>query len=270
MLTTLYELRNPHKIDGFDFTDSNTGEVREYFDNGLTNSQKLDQIESIIVRLKDYKKRPVVVDNANKDDVDGDLQAAYNEAKHDGSVEIDNSKAAEDEFLIWEPRNCLERIWNIFQNMMESYMFLIVGMAAFIHPSLNSMIFMLLTLLLFHSMTKHVKDRFKWNMLFLMIITVYLVVVISTKLIKQLKYFKEGATFEKEEYAKTIHTLLMMGFSFKYDTDIFDLSKRDTLQCPCELTQFSFINSYDIEFIVAITSLLLFFYSLRKHYQIKS
>jgi hypothetical protein len=158
-------------------------------------------------------------------------------------------------------------MWNIIQNMMESYMFLIVAIAAFIHPSLNAMLFMLLTALLFHSMSKNVTERFKWNMLYLVIIAVYLVVATITKLVKQAKHFKEGATFEKEDYAKTVHSLLLLGFSFKYDTDIFD--KRDSLQCPCELTEFSFIKSYDVEIIVFITTLLLFFYSLRKHYQIQ-
>lgn len=121
-----------------------------------------------------------MVNKASKDQKEEDVDTAKKDVMHD--EQIDNSKPADDEFLIWEPRNCCESMKNIFQNMMESYMFLIVGLAAYIHPSLNSMIFMLLTALLFHTMTKHVKERFKWNMFFLIIITVYLVVVIFTKL----------------------------------------------------------------------------------------
>lgn len=77
-------------------------------------------------------------------------------------------------------------------------------------------------------------------------------------------------SFDKEEYAKTVNTLLLLGFSFKYDTDIFDPNKRDALQCPCKLTDFSFTNSYEIEGAVLITTALLFWYSFHKYYQIKS
>jgi hypothetical protein len=90
---------------------------------------------------------------------------------------------AGEEFVIWEPRNFCESIWNILQNMMEAFMFMIVGIAAMLHPSLNGIIFMLLSVLLFHSMTKHVTERFKWNILFLIIITVYLVVILVYKFI---------------------------------------------------------------------------------------
>ena len=114
---------------------------------------------------------------------------------------------------------------------MESYLFLIVGIAAYMHPSMNSMIFMLLTTLLFHSMTKLVNERFKWNMLFLMVMTVYLVVVTITKLFLQASYFKDGKTFTFVEYEKCVNELLLMGFSFSYNLDIFDKSKRATLEC---------------------------------------
>lgn len=141
----------------------------------------------MIVRLKDYRKRqrPVEEDMSAKHDPEDDMENADNQAKKDDSEEIDNTAAAGDEFLIWEPRSFFESISNFVQNMMESYLFLIVGIAAYMHPSMNSMIFMLLTTLLFHSMTKQVNERFKWNMLFLMVMTVYLVVVTITKLFLQ-------------------------------------------------------------------------------------
>lgn len=63
-------------------------------------------------------------------------------------------------------------------------MFMIVGIAAYNHPSVNSMIYTLLSVTLFHSMTKFVTERFKWNMLILTIIFVYLVIVTIIKLVK--------------------------------------------------------------------------------------
>ena len=56
ILTTLYDLRNPEVINNFDFTDPHTGEVREYFDNGLNKEEKLQQVEALIERLKVYVK----------------------------------------------------------------------------------------------------------------------------------------------------------------------------------------------------------------------
>lgn len=150
--------------------------------------------------------------------------------------------------------------------MMEAFLWLITACVAYEHPSMNSMIFMLLTALVFHSMTKHVKDRFKWNILFIIIIMAYLVIVSIAKIVMQSKNFKEGKTFDKDQYAKIVNDLLLLGFSFKYDIDIFDVDKRDALECPCELTEFSFIKSYDLEITVLVTSLLLLWYSIHKHY----
>ena len=193
-----------------------------------------------------------------------DMEADMADEKPAAEEEIDNTVAAGDEFLIWEPRGCCEYIWSVLQNMMEAFLWLITACVAYEHPSMNSAIFMLLTTLLFHSMTKHVKDRFKWNILFIIIINVYLVVVIIAKLVMQSKNFAEGKTFEKEEYANIVNDLLLLGFSFQYNTDIFD--NRDTLQCPCELKEFSFIHSYDIEITVLVASLLLLWYSIHKYF----
>lgn len=94
----------------------------------------------------------------------------------------------------------------------------------------------------------------------------YLVIVSIAKIVMQSKNFKEGKTFDKDQYAKIVNDLLLLGFSFKYDIDIFDVDKRDALECPCELTEFSFIKSYDLEITVLVTSLLLLWYSIHKHY----
>lgn len=62
-------------------------------------------------------------------------------------------------------------------------MFMIIGIASYNHPSVNAICFLLLSFLLFHSMTKDIKDRYKWNMLFLTIILGYGIVFTIFKVI---------------------------------------------------------------------------------------
>lgn len=41
LLTTLYEARNPYEPNKFDFTDTATGYVKEYFGDGMSKEAKL-------------------------------------------------------------------------------------------------------------------------------------------------------------------------------------------------------------------------------------
>jgi hypothetical protein len=63
--TTLNEFRNPAVIDKFDFTDEFTGQVKEFFDNGMTKENKLSQINDIILRLKEHIEREKEYEDAD-------------------------------------------------------------------------------------------------------------------------------------------------------------------------------------------------------------
>lgn len=60
-----------------------------------------------------------------------DTEADLDEEKPAAEEAIDNTVAAGDEFLIWEPRNCCESIWGVLQNMMEAFLWLITACAAY-------------------------------------------------------------------------------------------------------------------------------------------
>lgn len=100
-------------------------------------------------------------------------------------------------------------------------MFLIIGLVAYGHPSVNAIVYLILTFLLFHSMTKDIKDRYKWNMLFLTIILVYMIVATTFKFFFAKKKFEEGRTFTKKEYKEVVNDLLKMGFAFDWDRTAF-------------------------------------------------
>lgn len=79
-------------------------------------------------------------------------------------------------------------------------MLVVIGVISYAHPSLNAVIFVLLSLLLFHSMTMHLKHRFLWNMIYLIIIFLYGVIVTIYKKSTEKKLFQEGLKFSKEDY----------------------------------------------------------------------
>ena len=79
-------------------------------------------------------------------------------------------------------------------------MFIVIGCMAYIHPSVNAIIYMLLSVLLFHSMTKDLKTRYLWNLLFLTIIFVYMIVSTIFKFMFGGKKFKEGREYSVKEY----------------------------------------------------------------------
>ena len=85
---------------------------------------------------------------------------------------------------------------------MEVYMLVVIGQIAYAHPSVNALIFVLLSLLLFHSMTMSIKVRYIWNIIYLCIIFLYGVIVTIYKKSVQKKMFKAGLKFSKEDYIR--------------------------------------------------------------------
>ena len=101
-------------------------------------------------------------------------------------------------------------------------MFFIVGIVGYSHPSVSAIIYLLASALLFLSMTKDIKERYLWNMIYLTVIFVYMTIASIYKLVKQKSMFEEGKSYSKEHYPTIVDSLLKMGFSFAYETDIFD------------------------------------------------
>jgi hypothetical protein len=156
---------------------------------------------------------------------------------------------------------------NFFQNMLEVYMFIVLGCMAYVHPSVNAIIYMLLSVMLFHSMTKDLKTRYLWNLLFLTIILVYMIVSTIFKFIFGGKKFKEGREYSVKEYKIVVNELLKLGFSFDWNRE--SLAAADELG-PYKLGAPSFVASYDIEILVLICMILIGTFSLIKHYRIKN
>ena len=180
---------------------------------------------------------------------------------------MDLNVPAGDEYLIWEPRGCCQKFTNFFQNMIEVYFFLVLGVMAYVHPSTNAIFYMLLSVTLFHSMTKDLKFRYLWNLLFLTIILVWGTIVTVFKVFQQNKYFGDDVQkFTPTEYKKVVNKLLMLGFSFEW--------KREALDAPFHsmetfsLGELSVIASYDIEILVLICIIILTTFSIIKHFRI--
>jgi hypothetical protein len=119
--------------------------------------------------------------------------------KHQAEQELaDDDVPAGDEYLIWEPRGFCQKLTNFFQNMIEVYFFLILGVMAYVHPSTNAIFYMLLSVTLFYSMTKDIKTRYLWNLLFLTIIFVWGTIVTVFKVFQQNKHFGSSAAYSPE------------------------------------------------------------------------
>lgn len=56
LLTTLYEARNPYEPNKFDFTDNETGYVKEFFGDGMSKEAMLQMIKDTIAELEDHIK----------------------------------------------------------------------------------------------------------------------------------------------------------------------------------------------------------------------
>lgn len=104
--------------------------------------------------------------------------------------------------MVWEPRGIFQRGLSFIYNTMEVYMLVAIGLIAYAHPSVNALIFVLLSLLLFHSMTMNIKIRYLWNMIYLSIIFLYGVISTIYKKSVQKKMFKDGLKFSKDDYIR--------------------------------------------------------------------
>ena len=180
----------------------------------------------MIDRMQDYKQRHQKAETP-RDDVntpDGDASDALDKISDDDPMK--NSMPAGDEFLIWEPRGYYQKMKNMVENMIETYMFFIIGIVAYSHPSISAIVYLLMSAILFLPMTKDIKERYKWNMIYLIIVFVYMLIASIYKLVKQKKMFEEGKSYSKEDYPEVVDFLLKLGFSFKYDPTIFDLQQK--------------------------------------------
>lgn len=175
--------------------------------------------------MQDYKERhqEAITLKEDADTPDGDAHDASDKISDEDPSK--NSLPAGDEFLIWEPRGLYQKIKNTVENMIETYMFFIVGIVAYSHPSVSAIVYLLASALLFLSMTKDVKERYLWNMIYLTVIFVYMTIASIYKLVKQKSMFEEGKSYSKEDYPTVVDSLLKMGFSFAYETDIFDAKR---------------------------------------------
>ena len=159
--------------------------------------------------------------------------------------------------MVWEPRNFSQRITNFFVNMIEVCPVIIVGIAAYTHPSINAIWYILLSISLFHSMTKDIKDRFKWNMLFLLIIFGFTIFDVIYKFYVKKSLLEEGKKYALEDYRAGVARLLGLGFSFTWERAAFE---KDAVG-PYEMKDYSFTKSFDIEIISSLLSIVLFVYS---------
>ena len=121
----------------------------------------------MITRLKDHIKEEEA--NEADDDTKNEEMDPFSKAAVMKEVEqelANDNEPAGDEYLIWEPRGCCQKFTNFFQNMIEVYFFLVLGVMAYVHPSTNAIFYMLLSVTLFHSQTKDLTKIFmKKNLL---------------------------------------------------------------------------------------------------------
>lgn len=222
----------------------------------------------MITRLKDHIKEEEA--NEADDDAKNEEMDPFSKAAVMKEVEqelANDNEPAGDEYLIWEPRGCCQKFTNFFQNMIEVYFFLVLGVMAYVHPSTNAIFYMLLSVTLFHSQTKDLKTRYLWNLLFMTIILVWGTIVTVFKVIQQKKYFgDEVHKFPAKDYKKVVEKLLMLGFSFDWTREALD----EPIISPKTFTlgELSTIASYDIEILVLICIIILTTFSIIKHLRI--
>ena len=169
--------------------------------------------------------------------------------------------------MVWEPRNFIQRTMNFFLNMIEVYPMIIIGIVAYTHPSVNAIWYILLSLSLFHSMTKDIKDRFKWNMMNVLIIFGFTIFDIIYKVYVKKKILVDGKKYALEDYKVGVDRLLKLGFSFEWERKAFE---KNASEGPYEfdINSYSFMTSFNIEIITFLLSTILFVYSYFQHYKI--
>lgn len=201
-------MRNPSRPFEYNFNDPVTGELNDQ----LSDGQKLQELKDIIRRLRSHKAMVDRVEDAQVDDPD---------APPEEEEKVKNNQdPAGDEFLIWEPQTCGERIKNFIWNMMEANVIFLVAFACYCHPSYVSILYFWAYMVMLYPMTKNIKDRFRWCLLILFGLLVFQLFLVSYKL-KASLIFKDIPLYNnKEEYFHGVVELIDRGFVFAFNEDI--------------------------------------------------
>ena len=151
---------------------------------------------------------------------------------------------------------------------MEVKLVILVGIICFWHPSMNALKTFWAYLLLIWPMTKDIKVRYKWNIIILLIILAIqaFLVFYKKKIADDLNLSKDPNQFNtKDEYAKSVKKLLVLGFSFGYDFGILhsvDSELYKNVSAPFIIHGYDKFSSYNVEIISTVLNLAMIIFSL--------
>lgn len=271
MLKSLWDDSNPEK-GMYDFTDPDTGEIRQYFMGVIHQDQILDQVNEVIARLRASKRRAEGQPDEEVDDLYKPVPEASGVEAVDPELQVsewqEDGEASGDKYLHWEPRGLIQKIINPIWNMMEAHLTILLGMVAFAHPSMNSLAYFWAYLCLFHPLTMDVRVRFRWSIFYLLILLVLELVWFIFK-VRQLRYFVDGVSFtDVDEYHKNVNKLLMLGYSFTYDKNVLNKEKRPSMTGPFSMTDMLTFKSFDSEIIALVGNIFLLLFCFYQNYKI--
>jgi hypothetical protein len=102
---------------------------------------------------------------------------------------------------IWDPKSCMERLKSLFQNIHDALYVLVVAILAISYPSAISMMLLFMSCALYTGMLSHQVQRYKINMIIMLVIIITLGVIMGFKkyLIDNMKHeFTDFVEFKQE------------------------------------------------------------------------
>lgn len=149
---------------------------------------------------------------------------------------------------------------------------ILIAIMALRHPSMNALAYFWIYLIMFHPMTMHVMKRFKWGMIYLIILFAIEFVWFIFKIV-QVKHFKDAPlpAAESEKYWKLVKKLLMLGYKFKFDKDIYKIHDKNMTfpnKEKWEISDLDKFASFDIEIVAFVGNIVLFCFCYYHNYKV--
>lgn len=144
---------------------------------------------------------------------------------------------------------------------MEVIMVLCIGVVAYVYPSACALVHFWAYLIMFLPMTKNIKERYKWNMFFLFILLGFQIVFLFVKRKVHGEFEAQAVSDTKENYYKVVSKLLSMGFVFKFDENILDKTKWESVKAPYKIGEVDQLKSHYIEITAFIFNLIMLVFS---------
>jgi len=160
--------------------------------------------------------------------------------------------------------------------MMEANLVIAIMIMSLYHPSMNALGYSWAYLIMLHPMTMDVKIRFKWGMIYLLVLLLLQIIFFILKL-RNLKYFSDSWHYEGanvEQYWKTTQKLLMYGYKFNFDKDVFQILDEGKLEMLKQKDTYSFsgyerMASFDIEIVALIGNVVLLLFNFYHNFKVE-